>query len=118
MNFPNYLVCCQVAESDIESLRDNLANEKTRLLNLEKELQNLKASCTCIDIRPTETSSAQTYENRGSYASASPQADEPCISESSDEVLEIMFDSAIILQIYVMSGSLDYHVLTFYSCLD
>lgn len=88
-----------MAESEIEDLRENLANEKTRIFDLEKELKNLKASCTCFNIKPTEVPSTQTDANSEtdakseSDASASPEENKPSSSESSDEVLEIMIGS-------------------------
>ncbi|KAG7971650.1 hypothetical protein I3843_07G146100 [Carya illinoinensis] len=37
----------KVAESEIQSLKENLTNEKTRSLELGKELEDLKSCCTC-----------------------------------------------------------------------
>ncbi|PKI45649.1 hypothetical protein CRG98_033965 [Punica granatum] len=76
----------KVAESEIESLRENYANETIRTAELEKELKNLKEGCNCINIYSTEAPLAQRYANTDLDASASPGADEPSISESSDEV--------------------------------
>ncbi|KAK4753436.1 hypothetical protein SAY87_022234 [Trapa incisa] len=82
----------KVVESDIDNLIESLANENTRILNIEKDLRNLKASCSCIDIVPTGVSSVQTYENSEPYSSTSPQADQTLVCESSDEVRESAID--------------------------
>ncbi|KAK4804112.1 hypothetical protein SAY86_003929 [Trapa natans] len=82
----------KVVESDIDNLIESLANENTRILNIEKDLRNLKASCSCIDVVPTGVSSVQTYENSEPYSSTSPQADQTLVCESSDEVRESAID--------------------------
>lgn len=56
---PLLLSRTQVAESEIQTLKLNLANEKTRTMELEKELESLRASYTCANVDSTNVTSAQ-----------------------------------------------------------
>lgn len=53
----------QVAESEIQSIRENLNGEKTRNLELEKELRDLKSSCTCYRASSVNSTYAEVFTN-------------------------------------------------------
>ncbi|XP_044474796.1 kinesin-like protein KIN-6 isoform X3 [Mangifera indica] len=51
----------KVAELEIENLKVNLSNEKTRNLELVKELMYLRSCCTCTKESSQENTSAKVY---------------------------------------------------------
>lgn len=56
----------QVAESEIQSLTEMMSGEKTRNLELEKELMDLKSSCTCSGKSSVEGTLSKEDTNFGS----------------------------------------------------
>lgn len=50
-----------MAEIEIENLKVNLSNEKTRNLELVKELKDLRSCCTCTKESSLETTSAKVH---------------------------------------------------------
>lgn len=49
-----------MAESEIQSLRENLSNEKTRNLVLGKDLEDLRSCCTCPKVLWGDASMVKT----------------------------------------------------------
>ncbi|GLT75307.1 hypothetical protein SLA2020_470410 [Shorea laevis] len=58
----------KVAETEILNLRGNLSYEKTRSLELEKKLDNLKSCCTCS--KEEQTSYSVDEDNNSRYSKA------------------------------------------------
>lgn len=50
-----------MAELEIENLKVNLSNEKTRNLELVKDLMYLRSCCTCTKESSQENTSAKVY---------------------------------------------------------
>ncbi|EOY15062.1 hypothetical protein QUC31_000351 [Theobroma cacao] len=53
----------KVAESEIQILKENLRNEKTRSIEMEKELNNLRSFCTCSKENSVASTIVKVGEN-------------------------------------------------------
>lgn len=73
----------QVAESENQMLRENLRNEKTRSIEMEKELKNLRSCCTCSKDNLMASTIVKVVENFESMVHSERQTscgiDEVCL---------------------------------------
>ena len=84
-----------MAESEIQSLKENLSNEKTRSLELGKELEDLKSCCTCSKGLRKDASLVKVYTSSESKVDLM-----GCGSSNIDEVCQRIFSLSLLPRRY------------------
>jgi hypothetical protein len=85
-----------VAESEIQSLKENLSNETTRSLELGKELEDLKSCCTCSKGLLHDASLVKVYTSSESKVYLM-----GCGSSNIDEVCQWIFSLSLPLRLSI-----------------